>query len=172
LSAELVIREATHGDAAQVAGIYNHYVKNTVITFEEQAISTDEMSNRIGEVQRRSLPWLVAESAGELVGYSYASPWKPRAAYRHSVEATIYLREGREGRGFGRTLYSELLRTLRERGFHAVMGGAALPNPASAALHERLGFEQVAVFRQVGFKLGRWVDVAYWQLILQREAGK
>lgn len=160
------VRAATHLDAGTIAQIYNYYVGNTVITFEEDAVPADEMSRRITEVQARGLPWLVAERDGEIVGYSHAAPWKARAAYRQSVETTIYLRHGMEGRGIGRTLYSALLPILKERGIHAVIGGAALPNPASVALHAALGFERVATFREVGFKFGRRIDVAYWQRIL------
>ena len=165
-SAELVVRAAAAADARQIADIYNHYVEKTVITFEEQVVSTQEMATRMAAVRALELPWLVAELSGVLAGYSYASPWKSRSAYRHSVETTIYLRQGLEGRGIGKTLYSALLLLLRERGIHAVIGGAALPNAASASLHESLGFEQVATFRQVGFKHGQWVDVAYWQRVL------
>jgi phosphinothricin acetyltransferase len=166
LADEIAVRAAAEQDAAQIADIYNYYVANTVITFEDQAVSQEEMAGRISEVQRRGLPWLVAESAGTVVGYSHASPWKARSAYRHSVESTVYLRRGFEGRGIGKRLYSALLPLLRERGVHAVIGGAALPNEASVGLHLSLGFERVATFRQVGFKHDRWVDVAYWQRIL------
>jgi L-amino acid N-acyltransferase YncA len=167
LTADIVIRTATVADAGPIARIYNHYVENTVITFEEAAVSADEMARRMAEVQHHELPWLVAEQEEHVVGYSYASPWKSRSAYRHSVETTIYLQVGREGRGIGSRLYAALLPMLEERGIHAVIGGSALPNPASASLHERLGFERVATFRQVGFKHGRWVDVAYWQRVLR-----
>lgn len=165
-SGELIVRAARVADAVQIAEIYNHYIANTVITFEEEAVSAEEMTSRIEAVHKAGLPWLVAEQEGSLAGYSYASPWKTRSAYRHSVETTVYLRHGKEGRGIGSTLYSALLPLLRERGVHAVIGGAALPNPASVALHEKLGFEPVATFRQVGFKHDRWVDVAYWERIL------
>ena len=101
-----------------------------------------------------------------MVGYAYARRWKERSAYRYSVETAIYLEHGCEGRGIGTTLYSELLRSLRKRGIHVAIGGVALPNEPSAALHGKLGFEHVATFRQVGFKFGAWVDVAYWQLVL------
>jgi phosphinothricin acetyltransferase len=162
--ADLTIRTATLVDAQQVASIYNYYIDNTVITFEECAVSAQEMSARIADVQAKGLPWLVAEMEGSVVGYCYATPWKVRSAYRHSVETTIYLKSGLGGRGIGRTLYSTLLSALQKHGIHAVMGGAALPNAASVALHESLGFERVATFRQVGFKHDQWVDVAYWQL--------
>jgi phosphinothricin acetyltransferase len=163
-----LIRDASAADAHQIADIYNHYVSETVITFEEAPVAANEMAARIAEVQGHGLPWLVAVVDGRVAGYSYASRWKTRSAYRHSVETTIYLEPGSEGAGIGKALYSALFPLLRKRGIHAVIGGAALPNPASEALHQRLGFERVATFRQVGFKHGRWVDVAYWQLILQQ----
>lgn len=159
------MRAASAADADQIARIYNYYIENTVITFEETAVTAAEMSARMAEVQTAALPWLVAEADGSVVGYSYATRWKARSAYRHSVETTIYLKNGSNGRGIGKTLYSALLEILRQQGVHAVMGGAALPNAASVALHESLGFERVATFRQVGFKHDQWVDVAYWQLI-------
>jgi len=162
----VVIRAALAADAAVVASIYNYYVRNTVITFEEEPVSESDMAARMTEVQGMSLPWLVAEIEGAVVGYAYANRWKGRSAYRYSVETTIYLEVGCEGRGIGAILYGALLPILRSHGIHVAIGGAALPNEASAALHEKLGFEHVATFRQVGFKHDRWVDVAYWQLLL------
>jgi phosphinothricin acetyltransferase len=111
------------------------------------------------------LPWLVAERAGQVIGYACATRWKTRSAYRHSVETTIYLGHDCQGRGIGKSIYTALLSILKDLGVHAVIGGAAMPNAASVALHEKLGFEHVAHFRQVGFKQGRWVDVDYWQLL-------
>jgi len=102
-----------------------------------------------------------------LLGYCYASKWKGRCAYRYSVESTVYLSPDATGKGIGSKLYGTLLAELRQRQFHTVIGGIALPNPASVALHEKLGFEKVAQFRQVGNKFGRWIDVGYWQLLLQ-----
>jgi len=163
---EVTVRSASAADADTLARIYNYYVENTVITFEEEAVSSDAMAARVAEVQGLSLPWLVAEVDEKVIGYAYANKWKVRSAYRHSVETTIYLEHGLEGRGVGKTLYAALLPPLRARGIHAVIGGAALPNEASVALHEKLGFDHVATFREVGFKQGRWVDVAYWQLVL------
>lgn len=164
--ANTVVRPATTADAPSIARIYNHYVASTVITFEEEPVADAAMAARIAEVQGHSLPWLVAESDGAVIGYAYASRWKARGAYRHSVETTIYLEHGRAARGIGTLLYSALLPLLKERGIHVAIGGAALPNAASVALHEKLGFEPVGTFRQVGFKHGRWVDVGYWQLVL------
>jgi phosphinothricin acetyltransferase len=160
------VRSALATDAETISRIYNYYVQNTVITFEEEPVSAEIMATRVAEVQGASLPWLVAEIGSVVVGYAYASKWKTRSAYRYSVETTIYLDTGRKGAGIGSKLYSELLAILRTRGIHAAIGGAALPNDASGALHEKLGFEHVATFRQVGFKHDRWVDVAYWQVLL------
>jgi phosphinothricin acetyltransferase len=123
------------------------------------------MAQRIADVTSQ-LPWFVWQDAGVVLGYSYATPWKARAAYRHSVECSIYLAPRATGRGIGPSLYEALIAELRQRDVHCVIGGAALPNPASVALHEKLGFTQVAEFRQVGFKFGRWIDVAYWELML------
>jgi L-amino acid N-acyltransferase YncA len=163
---DVIVRSASAADAETIARIYNYYIQNTVITFEEEPVSAQVMATRVAEVQGLSLPWLVAEVDNATVGYAYATKWKARSAYRYTVETTIYLEHGCEGRGIGAALYSGLVSILRQLGIHVAIGGAALPNEASAALHEKLGFEHVATFPQVGFKHGRWVDVAYWQLVL------
>jgi L-amino acid N-acyltransferase YncA len=162
----VVLRSAAAADAEAIARIYNYYVQNTVVTFEEEPLSASAMAARIADIQSLALPYLVAEMENVIVGYAYATKWKVRHAYRYSVETTIYLEHGRQRRGIGSTLYSGLLSILRERGIHVAIGGVALPNDASVALHETLGFERVATFREVGFKHGRWVDVAYWQKVL------
>lgn len=160
------IRAAASSDASAVVAIYNHYVAETVITFEEQPIDAGEMARRIEDVQSVSLPWLVAEENGQIVGYAYAAPWKTRSAYRFSVEITVYVAPGNLGRGIGSMLYSQLFSTLQTLGVHAVIGGIALPNEASVALHEKFSLKKVAHFQQVGFKFNRWVDVGYWERIL------
>ena len=164
------VRQATRDDAPAVADIYNHYVATTCVTFETDAVTADDMGERIAEATNARLPWLVAESASGVVGYAYASKWKGRCAYRFSAESTVYLDSARKGKGFGKALYAALIDALRGRGLHAVIGGIALPNDASIALHERLGFEKVAQFKQVGFKQDRWIDVGYWQLLLAEPA--
>ena len=160
------VRIAAAGDAEAVAGIYNHYVARTVVTFEEEPVPAGEISRRIAEVQAAALPWLVAEREGAAVGFAYAAPWRARRAYRFSTEVTVYVAPERGGRGIGSALYAHLLAGLRDRNIHSVMGGIALPNEASVALHEKFGFKKVAHFEQAGFKLDRWVDVGYWQRIL------
>lgn len=160
-----MLRHCTPLDAAQICDIYNYYVRKTVVTFEESPVLEPDMAKRITDVTSH-LPWLVWEEDGAILGYAYAAPWKARAAYRHAVEASIYLAPHATGRGLGSRLYTALITELRQRGLHCVIGGAALPNPASVALHENLGFSKVAEFREVGFKFGRWIDVAYWELML------
>jgi L-amino acid N-acyltransferase YncA len=160
-----MIRPSDTTDAAAIAEIYNYYVRGTVVTFEETPVSVDEMARRIDDIGVR-FPWLVWEDGGAVVGYAYASAWKSRSAYRFSVESTIYLAASHQGGGIGAKLYGALLAELKPRGFHTAVGGIALPNPASVALHEKLGFKRIAQFAEVGRKFDRWVDVGYWQLIL------
>jgi L-amino acid N-acyltransferase YncA len=161
----LVVRAATAADAAAIAGIYDHYVRYSVVTFEEAPVTAEQMAERMDAVIPR-LPWLVGEAAGRIAGYAYAAPWKLRSAYRFTVETTIYLDTGSTGRGHGGTLYRALLQALRADGLHSAIGIIALPNPASVALHERLGFRQVGQLRDVGRKFDAWIDVGYWQVIL------
>jgi L-amino acid N-acyltransferase YncA len=161
-----MIRRATSADAAAIAAIYNHYVANTVVTFEEEAVPVEEMAKRLREIESAGLPWLVASDHERVVGYAYAGRWKARRSYRFSVETTIYLAHDATGCGHGTALYSALLVELKSLGVHAVIGGVALPNPASVALHGKLGFKPVAQFREVGWKFQRWIDVGYWELIL------
>lgn len=157
------IRPAVSSDSVTIAGIYNHYIRESTITFEEQEVAGAEMEARVTDVLASGLPWLVLEDADGIAGYAYANKWKVRAAYRHSVETTIYLGPTKTRLGYGRSLYEALLAVLREKPIHVVIGGVALPNAASVALHERLGFVKVAHFKEVGFKFNQWIDVAYWQ---------
>jgi phosphinothricin acetyltransferase len=148
-----------------LAQIYNHYIHSTVVTFEETAVSAADMSARVAETTTAKLPWLVAQSPAGVCGFAYASRWKGRCAYRYSVESTVYLEPLAVGQGLGTALYSALFAQLQELGCHVVIGGIALPNAASVALHEKFGMRQVAHFAQVGNKFGRWVDVGYWQWV-------
>lgn len=158
------IRPVRPEDAGALAAIYNYYITQTVATFETEEIGAQEMSRRMDDTSRR--PWLVWEEEGLILGYAYASPWKARAAYKQTMESTIYLRQGFGGRGLGRMLYEALLKELKEMDIHAVLAGIALPNESSVNLHEHLGYEHVGTMREVGYKQGRWVDVGYWELLL------
>ena len=160
-----MIRPATPDDASAIVDIYNHYIATTVISFEERPVTQDEMAGRIRDVTA-GLPWLVYESEGAVVGYAYATKWRVRSAYRYSAETSVYVAPGQGGKGIGSALYKNLLEELRARDIHMAIGGIAQPNPASVALHERLGFEKVAHFKQVGRKFDRWIDMGYWELQL------
>ena len=161
-----MIRPAKTVDAAAIAAIYNHYVLNTCVTFEKDAVSPKDMAQRIDEIISAGLPWLVWDEAGKVFGYSYAGKWKARCAYRYAVESTIYLDKDATGRGIGTTLYAALIAELRRLKLHSIIGGVALPNAASIALQEKFGFQKVAHFREVGWKREQWIDVGYWELLL------
>jgi phosphinothricin acetyltransferase len=164
------IRPATPADAARICAIYNPYVTTTTVSFEEEPVDEFGMAQRIADVAAAGLPWLVLEVDGAVAGYAYATKWRVRPAYRHSVESSVYLDQAWAGRGFGKLLYGALLDDLRTRDLHLVIGGIALPNAASTGLHEALGFCKVAHFSEVGKKFGRWVDVGYWELRLGNDA--
>lgn len=167
----MTIRPATTQDAAEVAAVYNHYVQTSTATFEESPVADTEMASRISTVHGHGLPWLVADADdgddGTLRGYAYATPWRPRSAYRFAAEVTVYVAQDSVGQGVGAALYGQLLPAVRECGRTTVLAGIALPNPGSVALHERCGFGKVAHLERVGFKQGRWIDVGYWQLALE-----
>jgi L-amino acid N-acyltransferase YncA len=164
-----MIRAVELRDAESICAIYNPYVTDTIITFEEAPVLPETMAERIREITT-DLPWLVDCDDGFVRGFAYASTWRTRSAYRRSVETTVYLHRDAMRRGIGTRLYTELLGLLRGDGLHAAMGGIALPNDASVALHERLGFQKVAHFREVGLKFGTWIDVGYWQILLDGSA--
>ena len=169
------IRLATEDDAERIAAIYNHYIRSTVITFETVELTAADMAARIGKLAALGLPWLVAtDDADAPLGYAYAGPFRERAAYVHSLETSIYLDQAATRSGIGTALYTELIARLRAATppacavapVHALLAGVALPNEASVALHERLGFTKIGHFTEVGRKFDRWVDVGYWQLSL------
>lgn len=164
-----MIRPAVNADAPAIARIYNHYVEHSIITFETEPVSGDYFVSQIEEGRNTNLPWLVAEVDGNLIGYCYASKWKGRCAYRHSVEATVYLDAAVVSKGWGSRLYQKLLGELEKLNVHAVMCGIALPNEASVALHEKFGMVKVAHFKEVGRKFDHWIDVGYWQCILNNK---
>lgn len=167
----LDIRPATAADAAAIAAIYNHYVLTTTISFEEAPVDASEMQARVAGVLDGQLPWLVAVDGDKLLGYAYASKWRVRHAYRFSVESSVYLAQDAAGRGLGTALYTALLNQLRQAGVHLVIGGIAQPNAASVALHEKMGYVKAAMFTEVGYKFGRWIDVGYWQRKLDPAEG-
>ena len=166
-----MIRMATAADAGAVARIYDPIVELTAISFELDPPGPAEMERRIGAILPFA-PWLVDERGGTVGGYAYASKHRDRAAYQWSVDVAVYVGEAHRKRGVGRALYTKLFRLLRLQGFHAAHAGITLPNVASVGLHEALGFRPVGVYRAVGYKLGAWHDVGWWQLELRDRAGK
>lgn len=174
MSGHWALRDAREDDGAAFARIYNHYIRETVITFEVEELSDAAMSARVAKIQGEGLPWLVAEGDGAVHGYAYAGPFRERAAYAHTLEASIYLDQAARGGGLGTALFAELFARLADLDaeqsphapVHALVGGIALPNDASVALHERFGMTHVGTFLNVGRKFDRWIDVGYWQATL------
>jgi len=157
------IRLASEADAADIAAIYRPYVKESRVSFEEEAPDAAEIEQRILGVMLGYHSWLVAEEGGRLLGFASSSPFRARRAYRWTVETGVYLAGDATGRGIGRRLLGQLLQRLERQGYVAAIGAIALPNEASVALHERLGFSHTGTYRQVGFKMGEWLDVGLWQ---------
>ncbi len=152
-------------DASDICAIYNHYITHTTITFETSPITPAVMHQRL-QNYARTHHVLVGEVEGKILGYAYASPYRQRPAYQYSTETSVYLKQGHGGCGYGRLLYETLLDTLTSNGFHTAIAGIALPNEASLRLHEKLGFQKVAHFAQVGRKFDQWIDVGFWQRLL------
>jgi len=165
------VRDASAADAAACAAIYAPYVTGTAITFETEPPPAGEMAARI-ENASRSYAWLVLEEQGRVVGYAYGGRFHARPAYRWAAEVSVYLEPGRRRTGGGRALYEALLGRLRERGFRIAIAGMTLPNEASVALHEALGFQPVGIYRRIGYKLGEWHDVAWMQRRLLDDGGE
>nr|WP_319397806.1 arsinothricin resistance N-acetyltransferase ArsN1 family B [uncultured Carboxylicivirga sp.] len=160
-----MIRTVEVADVQDICNIYNYYIENTFVTFEEQKVTAEQMQERISNVQQK-FDWFVYEKEGEVIGYCYATGWRARSAYRFSVETTVYLKNGYEGNGVGTQLYRHLIKELIKKDIHSFIGGISLPNETSIALHEKLGFQKIAHFREVGQKFNKWIDVGYWQLVL------
>lgn len=158
----LRVRDATADDAAACAGIYAPYVTGTTVTFETEPPDVAEMVRRIAKAQARHA-FLVLDDAGEVSGYAYGGPFKERAAYRWSCEVSVYLAEGRRGRGGGRRLYEALLERLTARGYRMAAAGMTQPNEASGRLHASMGFEPVGTYRDIGWKFGASHDVTWVQ---------
>ncbi|MBI2241235.1 MAG: N-acetyltransferase [Magnetospirillum gryphiswaldense] len=161
------IRPATSDDMDQVLSIYSYYVTRTAASFEEEVPSLAEMRRRRDEVEARNLPYLVAEEDGEVLGYTYAGPWRPRSAYRYTVEDSIYVAPFVQRRGVGKALLGALIDRCADLGYRrmiAVIGDSA--NQGSIGLHRSLGFRQEGVLRGVGLKFGRWVDVVIMHRVL------
>ena len=161
----VAVRPATEADAAACAAIYAPFVTDNWVSFELEPPTPHEMAGRIADYGA-SHGWLVAEVDGAVAGYAYGSPHRTRAAYASSCDMAVYVHPAHSRQGIGRALYGELLPLLAGKGYHAAFAGIALPNEASIALHEAMGFTPVGIYREVGWKLGGWRDVGWWQRLL------
>lgn len=156
------IRGASIDDASAITEIYNWYVANTTITFETDSITKEDMRQRIGE--KLSIhDWLIGEVDNKIIGYAYYGTFRPRAAYQHTVESTIYLSQAAIGKGYGKILYGRLIESIKGHGFREAIGVIAFPNPESIRLHENMGFVRTGVLRNVGYKFGKYIDIGLWQ---------
>ena len=162
---DIEYRLATAEDAAAIAALYAPYVSDTIISFETDAPDAAEIAARIARIGRQ-YPWLVASSGGRVVGYAYACENRARLAYRWSVDTAVYLDPSAQRKGIGSGLYRRLFALLRAQGYVNAFAGISLPNAASVALHEAMGFAPIGIYRNVGYKLGAWRDVGWWQLAL------
>jgi L-amino acid N-acyltransferase YncA len=162
-------RIAAVGDASAIADVYAPYVRDTATSFETEAPDTAELAQRIERIGSQ-YPWLAASSEGRVIGYAYACENRSRRAYRWSVDTAVYLDVEAQRKGIGRELYRRLFALLRAQGYVNAFAGISLPNTASVGLHESMGFALIGVYRRVGYKLGAWHDVGWWQLVIAEGA--
>lgn len=155
-----VLRRAKPGDAPRIAEIYRSFVLESPATFETEAPDAAEFEKRMSE----AILWLVYEVEGRVAGYAYSARHRERAAYRWSADVSVYVETASQGKGIGKALYASLLDCVRLLGYYNAYGGITLPNPASVKLHESFGFKPIGVYRHVGYKLGAWHDVGWWEL--------
>lgn len=160
------VRIATSRDAAEIAAIYTPFVRETVVTFEEEAPSDAEMEDRIRD-GLLMFPWVVLERDGKVGGYAYASLHRARASYRWAADVSCYLAPDCRGQGVGGALYETVFAILRAQNYTEALAGITLPNEASVRMHEKRGFRPIGVYRRIGFKLGAWHDVGWWQCEIQ-----
>ena len=156
------VRSAADGDLDRIREILNYYIEKSAFNFRTEPQSIDEVRALWAQRHQR-FPWLVATDQDDVIGVAYAGPWNERAAYRWTVESTIYVDPSAHRRGVGDALYAELLNRLRQQGFHSAVAVIALPNDPSVRLHERHGFVHVGRLVEAGYKLGAWHDVGFWQ---------
>jgi len=158
-----MIRKASLADASALLEIYNYYVIHTTVTFDEAAVSLSDFTKKIDDILK-AYPFFVFEENNEILGFTYASKFRPKPAYNYTVESTVYVKHGVHGKKIGTQLYATLIAALKEQKFKSVLGVLTIPNPASIKLHEKFGFTQVAHLKEVGFKFDTWLDVGIFQL--------
>ena len=157
-----MIREAKASDARSIASIYNQYILNSTVTFEEKEVDSKTIVDRIGT--NNKYKWWVFERNEILMGYAYSTKWKTRSAYRFTVESSVYVAQKYQHKGIGKALYIHLIKSLKDDGYRRILAGISLPNNKSVIFHEKLGFKKVGQLEKVGFKFKKWIDVGYWEL--------
>ena len=167
----MTIRNVHPNDIPRITEIYNYYVQHTIVTFDEEPLSVQYMTQKAEKIQEDYAYLVVENDAGTVVGYGYGSQFRAKPSYRLTSETTIYFDHACTGRGYGTQLYTELLAQLRERGYKIALGVLSLPNPASVRLHEKLGFVQAGHLKHVGRKFDQWIDTGYWYLDLETFGG-
>lgn len=161
-----MIRDVTLNDARRIAEIYNYYIEETVVTFEYDSVTEEEIRRRIQKVQGKNYPFFVYEQDDEVIGYAYLSNWRERVAYDITLETSVYLDHKAMGKGIGSVLYRELIQRARNINIHSLIGVVSLPNPESRKLHRKFDFELIGNFKESGVKFGKLIDVEFWQLML------
>ena len=164
-----MIRGVEIRDAADIAAIYNYYIRETIITFETEEIDTAEMENRIKKILEAGYPFIIHEENNKITGYAYVGKFRERSAYSESLETSIYLDINEKGRGIGRKLYKRLIELSQEAGVHVLIGVVSYPNLASQRLHESVGFEKAGVIKEAGKKFGKYIAVEFWSYILGKD---
>ncbi|TXE12001.1 N-acetyltransferase [Seonamhaeicola algicola] len=160
-----MIRVFREEDTQQLLEIYNYYVQNSVATFDDKPLSYNVFFDKLKTINLE-YPFFVFEESNTLLGFAYASKFRPKPAYQNTVESTVYIKHTAHGKNIGTQLYQALLQALKQNKYHTVLGVLTLPNEASVKLHEKFGFKKVAHLKQVGFKFDQWQDVGMYQLIL------
>ncbi len=160
-----MIRKVKIEDAQQLLDIYNYYVENSIVTFDLEPLSLNTFQEKMTRICK-AYPFIVFEENNEILGYAYGSKFRPKPAYKYTVESTVYVKHNKHGKHIGTKLYTELLKLLKQEKFHIVLGVLTLPNDTSIKLHEKFGFIQIAYFNEVGLKFEKWQDVGIWQLKL------
>lgn len=160
-----MIRDCNLSDAESICKLYNYYIKNTTITFEETPLTPGDIKERI-KIVTQKYPWLVYEDNEKVIGYAYAGEFKSRCAYRFTVESSVYLDNSKHKKGIGTELYTELIKQLKQQKIHSAIGVISIPNETSIKLHEKIGFTKIGTLKEVGYKFNKWIDVEYWQLKL------
>lgn len=161
-----MIRPVDSTDIEQITHMYNSYIRTSLVTFEEEEVSTDEMERRIDKIKLNGFPFIVWQEGERIAGYAYANTFRERKAYRFTVESSVYLHPDFYRKGIGDKLYHSLIIHCKEKGYHAMIGVITLPNEPSVKLHEKHGFKKVGHLTESGYKFDQWADVGFWELIL------